>query len=111
MPVVRVTGVLPHRRCVNWDGALMSYHSFLVKGSTLGARGAAAQRGACLAGAQAGRLDRRLARAAAAHIFLPLPFLPLDRRLFLPIAMLQCEVWRRRGEAFHSGSLLINSHF
>merc|ERR1719424_1310896 len=54
VPVVRVTGVLPQLRTVKLDGALMSYHSFLVKGST---------------------------------IFFPFPFLPLDRRLFLPTAM------------------------
>ena len=33
VPVVRVTGVLPHARTEKFDGALMSYHSFLVKGS------------------------------------------------------------------------------
>ena len=35
VPVVRVTGVLPQLRTLKFDGALMSYHSFLVKGSTL----------------------------------------------------------------------------
>ena len=35
VPVVRVTGVLPQARTVKLDGALMSYHSFFVKGSTL----------------------------------------------------------------------------
>ena len=88
MPVVRVTGVLPHRRCVNWEGALMSYHSFLVKGSTLGGRGVAAQRTRVWRVVRARRLARRPGRAAAAHIFFPLPFLPFERRLFLPIAML-----------------------
>jgi len=35
VPVVRVTGVLPQLRTEKLEGALMSYHSFLVKGSTL----------------------------------------------------------------------------
>ena len=35
MPVERVTMVLPTERFVNMHGALMSYHSFLVNGSTL----------------------------------------------------------------------------
>ena len=34
-PVVLVTGVLPGTRCENMPGALMSYHSLRVKGSTL----------------------------------------------------------------------------
>ena len=35
VPVVRVTGVLPQVRCLKLLGALMSYHSFFVKGSML----------------------------------------------------------------------------
>lgn len=35
VPAVRVTKVLPTLRTVNAPGALMSYQSFLVKGSTL----------------------------------------------------------------------------
>ena len=46
VPVVRVTGVLPQARTWKLDGALMSYHSFLVKGSTLQeAKGGRCQRG------------------------------------------------------------------
>lgn len=35
VPLVRVTRVLPGLRTLNTDGALMSYHSLRVKGSTL----------------------------------------------------------------------------
>ena len=41
VPVVRVTGVLPQARTVKLDGALMSYHSFFRKGSSLRAAGRA----------------------------------------------------------------------
>jgi hypothetical protein len=46
MPVVRVTSVLPTLRLENIVGALTSYQSFLEKGSTLRARGAAVRAGA-----------------------------------------------------------------
>ena len=35
VPVVRVTGVLPQLRTLKLEGALMSYHSFFRKGSSL----------------------------------------------------------------------------
>lgn len=35
VPAVRLTGVLPASRSLNWPGAFRSYQSFLTKGSTL----------------------------------------------------------------------------
>ena len=35
VPVVRVTGVFPQLRTLKLEGALMSYHSFFRKGSSL----------------------------------------------------------------------------
>lgn len=115
MPVVRVTGVLPQLRTEKLEGALMSYHSFLVKGSTLPREDAGDRQGTAQNGshrrssrqthlAAALREPRALARASDGawvgtsqqsqmrarcepHIFFPLPFLPFDRRLFLPTAM------------------------
>lgn len=100
VPVVRVTGVLPQARTVKLDGALMSYHSFFRKGSSLRAAGRAQED--CrpqLVGqsldSEAPALRRRVEVLAGAvtHTFFPLPFLPLDRRLFLPTA---CHAEGRR---------------
>ena len=101
VPVVRVTGVLPQARTVKLDGALMSYHSFFRKGSSLRAAGRAQEdcRSPQLVGqsldSEAPALRRRVEVLAGAvtHTFFPLPFLPLDRRLFLPTA---CHAEGRR---------------
>lgn len=93
VPVVRVTGVLPQLRTTKLEGALMSYHSFLVNGSTLRvtqhlheniSRRWAAM---CGTGADEMRWYAVSGRGGKAHIFFPFPFFPLERRLFFPTAM------------------------
>ena len=91
MPVVRVTGVLPQLRTLKLAGALMSYHSFFRKGSILWEEG----RGS---GQPSDLLSRALQRGlvvflrwCVTYTFFPFPFLPLDRRLFLPTAICQAE--------------------
>lgn len=91
MPVVRVTRVLPTLRVVNMEGALTSYQSFLVKGSTL-----CKEDGSSSSYARCSTMIGRTANdatesagLASTHIFFLPPFLPLVRRLFLPTAIVK----------------------
>ena len=98
MPVVRVTGVLPQLRTLKLEGALMSYHSFFRKGSNLCREGkGSGQTAETASRASAARVRRFGGRRAGAftHTFFPFPFLPLDRRLFLPTAICQAEETQR----------------
>ena len=126
VPVVRVTGVLPQLRTVKLLGALMSYHSFLVKGSTprCEKRSSATQQSTTAAAAcplmvwvcpserrpssaqrpAQGRQPpppshdmHSQGRVAAAYTFFPFPFFPLLKRLFFPTA------WGRGQQGLRAG--------
>lgn len=84
MPAVRVTRVLPTFRTVNAPGALISYQSFLLKGSTLQTITHRVSPGASLAEEQTSR-----SWCTSTHAFFPFFPFPLLIRLFLPTAMVK----------------------
>ena len=97
VPWVLDTKVLPTFRTLNTDGALMSYQSFLAKGSTLQGKTCShhetdqrrLSRGCRETDdfASAERTGERREEGAGTHIFFLPPFLPLEMRLFFPTAM------------------------
>lgn len=94
VPCVLDTRVLPTLRLVNRSGALMSYHCFLVNGSTLQNHEKPGKKRHQLMKKEEEMkqiLDRDSAEdergEGGTHAFFLLPFLPLEMRLFLPTAM------------------------
>lgn len=98
VPWVLETRVLPMLRTENTVGALMSYQSFLEKGSTLHPHGERKREEIPNQNPpktpsknkqlrEDERCGAHTARAQAAYVFFLLPFLPLEILLFLPTAM------------------------
>ena len=94
VPCVLDTRVLPTLRLVNSSGALMSYHCFLVNGSTLQNHEKPGKKPHQHMTNEEkkkqipdhdGAEDER--GGGGTHAFFLLPFLPLEMRLFLPTAM------------------------